>query len=346
MKPSVGVQSQIHLPQMLSVGDIAPHCVLPDPSGNRVDLYSDSIAGNPIVIIFCPRQSDTTAEMLQNIVHRIEAFTAQGARVFAVSPSPITIPNLPFPVLLDHDRRVFAGFTVPRDQFSIVVLRRNYHVAGILSGEVEAQVATAMSLLEKMAWERETVTVRMHPPALLIPEALSRGDCMRLISVFETTGQAFVERPPPIGDFLNGADFKMRVPEHGRKDRIDHFFFEKGMLAFLNNRINRIVPEIAKAFQYQVTRYETLRVACYEGHRGGYLHGHRDNIPPTTYRRFAMSINLNIEDFEGGELRFPEFGDQRYRPDSGTAIVFSSSLLHEAMHVTAGRRYVLLAFLF
>lgn len=59
-----------------------------------------------------------------------------------------------------------------------------------------------------------------------------------------------------------------------------------------------------------------------------------------------MSINLNTEEFEGGELRFPEFGDQRYRPESGTAIVFSSTLLHEAMHVTRGTRYVLLAFLF
>jgi len=45
-------------------------------------------------------------------------------------------------------------------------------------------------------------------------------------------------------------------------------------------------------------------------------------------------------------LRFPEFGDQRYRPENGTAIVFSSSLLHEALHVTAGQRLVLLAFLF
>ena len=126
----------------------------------------------------------------------------------------------------------------------------------------------------------------------------------------------------------------------------DHFFFDKRMLAFLNNRFNRIAPEIAKAFQYQVRQSETLRVARYEGHRGGRLHGHRDNNPPALYRKFAMSINLNTKDFEGGELRFPEFGDQRYRPDSGTAIVFSSSLLHEALHVTAGHRYVLLAFLF
>jgi hypothetical protein len=38
--------------------------------------------------------------------------------------------------------------------------------------------------------------------------------------------------------------------------------------------------------------------------------------------------------------------DQRYRPGNCTAFVFSSGLLHEALHVTAGRRLVLLAFLF
>ena len=107
-----------------------------------------------------------------------------------------------------------------------------------------------------------------------------------------------------------------------------------------------MLPEIAKAFQYRITRWERLRIGCYQGERGGELHGHRDNVEPTPYRRFAMSINLNVEEFAGGELRFPEFGDQRYRPANGTAIVFSSSLLHEALHVTAGRRLVLLAFLF
>ena len=63
------------------------------------------------------------------------------------------------------------------------------------------------------------------------------------------------------------------------------------------------------------------------------------------HRRFAVSVNLNAEDFEGGTLRFPEFGDQRYCAATGAALVFSSSLLHEALPVTAGRRFVVLGFL-
>ena len=347
MNPSAAPSPRIFITQLLAAGDIAPDCVLPGPDGTYVNLRSDSIAGNPIVMLFLPRLAATSKETLDCFARHLDSFAANGARVFAISPNAISSPALNFPVLLDRNEQVFGSFTVPPDRPSTVVLRRNHHVAGILNGEPEAQAAAALSLVERMTWERRTLSMPMHPPVLLIPEALSRDDCARLIEIFETRGQVIEKQPGvPIADFLNGSDFKLRVPEHGREDRIDHFFYEKGTLAFLNNRLNRIVPEIVKAFHYRVTKCETLRMACYQGHRGGYTHGHRDNNPPTLYRRFAMSINLNTEDFTGGELRFPEFGDQRYRPESGTAIVFSSSLLHEALHVTAGRRFVLLAFLF
>lgn len=333
---------------LLSIGDIAPDCVLPAIGGKEVNLRSDSIAGNPIVLLFCPRTSSATREVLESFSGRLDSFRANGARLFSIicrSAQAVLSEELGFPILLDHHERVFGNFNAPRDRLTTIVLRRNHHVAGILNGDPETQAIGAVSLVQSMAWERKTALMHVHPPVLLIPEAFNREDCARLINIFETHGQKFVP-PGAAMDYLGGTDYKMRIPEHMREDRIDHFFFEKGTVALLTNRLNRIVPEILKAFQYRVTKYEALRMACYQGHRGGFSYGHRDNIPPYLYRRFAMSINLNTEDFEGGELRFPEFGDQRYRPETGTAIVFSSSLLHEAMHVTAGRRFVFLAFLF
>jgi peroxiredoxin/predicted 2-oxoglutarate/Fe(II)-dependent dioxygenase YbiX len=336
------------IPQLLSAGDIAPDCILAGADGKELNLRSDSIAGNPLVILFCPRLSAAGKELLDCFSRRVDSFTANGGRLFAVTldkPEAVAPQSFNFPVFVDRRQQAFANFTAPRDRPSTVVLRRNHHVAGILNGHPEAQAAAALALLEGMAWERKTAAMHVHPPVLLIPEAFSRDDCVRLISIFETRGQAFVQAGAAM-DYMAGADYKMRIPENMREDRIDHFFFEKSTVALLNNRLNRILPEIFKAFQYRITKYESLRMACYQGHRGGHSHGHRDNIAPHLHRRFAMSINLNTEDFEGGELRFPEFGDQRYRPETGTAIVFSSSLLHEAMHVTAGRRFVFLAFLF
>ena len=101
-----------------------------------------------------------------------------------------------FPVLLDRNEQVFSNFTAPRDRPTTVVLRRNHHVAGILNGEAEEQAASALSLLEDMAWERQTVSMHMHPPVLLIPEALSRDDCAKLIDIFKPAGKPLLTHNP------------------------------------------------------------------------------------------------------------------------------------------------------
>jgi predicted 2-oxoglutarate/Fe(II)-dependent dioxygenase YbiX len=58
-----------------------------------------------------------------------------------------------------------------------------------------------------------------------------------------------------------------------------------------------------------------------------------------------VSINLNDE-FEGGELSFPEYGPRSFKPPPGAAVVFSCSLLHAVSRVTQGRRYAFLPFLY
>ena len=58
-----------------------------------------------------------------------------------------------------------------------------------------------------------------------------------------------------------------------------------------------------------------------------------------------MTLNLNGDQYEGGELTFPEYGPDLYKPGDGGAVIFSCSLLHEALPVTEGTRYALLTFL-
>jgi predicted 2-oxoglutarate/Fe(II)-dependent dioxygenase YbiX len=91
---------------------------------------------------------------------------------------------------------------------------------------------------------------------------------------------------------------------------------------------------------------ERYIVSCYDSSSGGFFRPHRDNTTKgTAHRRFAVTINLNTEDYEGGDLRFPEFGSRLYRAPTGGAVVFSCSLLHEATPVTKGIRYAFLPFL-
>jgi peroxiredoxin len=331
-------------------GDIAPRCVLSALDGVTVDLYGDEIAGNPIVIVFCPRFTPAVAEALAGFRARIGQFVSAGALLFGVTlerAKEAKAQAIPFPVLLDKDGKIFRDFGANRQHLpTTALLRPNHHVFAIIKGASETQAPEALALVQQISPERQPVLMAPHPPVLIIPDVLSQGDCRHLINVFETRGKLFLDLGPGV-DYM-GTDYKMRVPEHGRRDRIDHWIVENDTSALLDHRlVNRVIPEIAKAFHYQITRYERMRIGCYEGSRGGKLHGHRDNFDPSTaYRRFAMSVNLNTEEFEGGELRFPEYGGQRYRPDTGSAIVFSSSLLHEALDVTSGCRFVLLAFLF
>ena len=48
----------------------------------------------------------------------------------------------------------------------------------------------------------------------------------------------------------------------------------------------------------------------------------------------------------GGEIVFKEFSPRGYRAPAGTAMVFSSSLLHEVLETTKGVRYNLISHLF
>ena len=59
-----------------------------------------------------------------------------------------------------------------------------------------------------------------------------------------------------------------------------------------------------------------------------------------------MTLNLNVGEYKGGFLRFPEYAPHGYKGDSGTAIIFSCSLLHEATPVFSGQRFALLSFFY
>ena len=138
------------------------------------------------------------------------------------------------------------------------------------------------------------------------------------------------------------------VPVPGMKRRRDCLVAEGGLMAAIRTRLAlRLLPEIKRAFQFDATRIERYLIGCYDAAQGGGFQSHRDDtVPGTAHRRFAVSINLNAEEHEGGELGFPEYGGGRYRPPTGAAVVFSCALLHEALPVTAGRRYAFLPFLY
>jgi predicted 2-oxoglutarate/Fe(II)-dependent dioxygenase YbiX len=183
--------------------------------------------------------------------------------------------------------------------------------------------------------------VPLHAPVMIAPRIFEPDLCRRLIAYYETHGGA------PSGVMRQEGGRTVGVLDDFKK-RSDAIIEDADLRAETREAIkHRLKPEILKAFRFEATRVERYIVARYSAEDGGYFRPHRDNLTSgTAHRQFAVSINLNAEEFEGGDLRFPEYGTRTYRPPTGGAVVFSCSLLHEATRVTRGVRYAFLPFLF
>jgi len=187
----------------------------------------------------------------------------------------------------------------------------------------------------------EHAGVPLYAPVLIAPRIFEPEMCQRLIGYFEADGGA------PSG-VMRDVDGKTVGVLDDFKRRRDLAIADEALRRDILVRLRRrLLPEIKRVFQFEATRMERYMIAAYDAADGGYFRPHRDNESlATAHRRFAVSINLNAEAFEGGDLRFPEFGPRTYRPPTGGAVVFCCELQHEATPVTRGRRYAFLPFLY
>jgi predicted 2-oxoglutarate/Fe(II)-dependent dioxygenase YbiX len=165
--------------------------------------------------------------------------------------------------------------------------------------------------------------------------------CAKLIAVWEQQGRS----ETGVESATGGGRAEQRSAQ--LKRRRDHIVGDRQRSRELATTIGRrVMPELSKAFAYRASRFEGFKIACYQASDRGFFRVHRDNLSPATaHRRFALTLNLN-DGYQGGQLRFPEYGPELYRPAAGAGLVFSCSHLHEVLDVTAGRRFVLLSFLF
>lgn len=203
---------------------------------------------------------------------------------------------------------------------------------------------------DKGAWLADQVATLAPPPVhggfeasapvLLTPRIFEPAFCETLIAAYRRQGGTPSGVMRQVGEqtrLVMSPDFKRRSDVI-----LDDEALKKGVVARL---ARRLVPQIEKAFAFKATRIERYLVARYDAETGGFFRPHRDNTTTATlHRRFAVSINLN-DDYDGGDLRFPEFGPRTYRPPPGGACVFSCSMLHEATAVTRGERFAFLPFM-
>jgi len=234
---------------------------------------------------------------------------------------------------------VFRSFTL--------VLDPNLRVrANIPLVETETHNQELQKILSNLPVVDLYAGVPIRAPVLVVPRVFDPSLCEELIQLYERMGGA------DSGVMRDRDGQTVGAIDHSFKRRTDFFFDEQREFEDLRQRIvwrivKCLLPEIQKAFQFQAALLERYVVACYDSATGGFFGPHRDNTTKgTAHRRFACSFNLNADDFEGGDVRFPEFGSQKYRAPTGGVVVFSCALLHEVLPVTRNRRYAFLPFLY
>ena len=117
-------------------------------------------------------------------------------------------------------------------------------------------------------------------------------------------------------------------------------------LIFVDEKLEKLRNKIYNNFGFFTCYREKWKVGIYEGSEEGFYTEHRDNQCRISHRRVSSICMLsNPEEYEGGELHFPEL-NKKFKLDKGTLIIFNSNLLHGVKPITKGIRYVMLSFLY
>lgn len=135
---------------------------------------------------------------------------------------------------------------------------------------------------------------------------------------------------------------KVKLSKTKTKDR-EHIHTSKLLTNTIDNKLSRtIFPEVKKIYNYDIKFREDYKICNYDSNSSGRFHQHRDTPHPYNHRKFAMSLLLN-DDYEGGELYFPEY-NIKLKPPKNAAVIFPGILSHGVLDVTKGNRMSLITF--
>ena len=330
----------------LAPGDRAPDFVLPGRDG-KFYAFCERVRGRPVLLWL---GGEGGAPALEGLIAAHADLEAVGVDVFVVLKGPpeglAAVPEDRARIAVaDVAGKVHEGFRgllgVPGTGPLGLLLDANQRLLARLEAhDLRDRAGLAARVVAALPPSSTALTLGDSAPVLLLPGVIEPELCRVLVDLWRTGGHAEggVEA-------VSDGRVEQRVA-YGRKRRLDHEIRDESLNRALARRVlRRVGPEIEKTYQFVGFRLDRFLIGCYQAERGDYFRPHRDNLAPTTRDRlFALSINLN-ERYEGGAVRFPEYGPHGYRPGAGGPLVFSCSLIHEALPVTRGERFVLLSFL-
>ncbi|NBB83525.1 MAG: 2OG-Fe(II) oxygenase [Alphaproteobacteria bacterium] len=320
---------------VLETFERAPDFVLPGEDG-RVTTFYETRAGMPTALLF-----GDGPETFADWPRATESWLA------IVPGPPGQWIEAPIPMIGDDGRlrRALLGEAPPGKGPRVVALLFDSCLRFLQEIRSPTPEKVSRMLFRHYRHAPRSDTLINATPVLVVPGLFSPDLCTRLIAAHDADNTEsgmvrLVDGQPAV------------VPDPEAKRRRDHSLTDPALVQAVTDALGRrLLPEIRRAFNYPVTRFERFKVVAYDAETEGHFALHRDNTTPdAAHRRFALTVNLNDGghrhgDYGGGRLVFPEYGADGYAPPTGWGIAFSGGLLHEVEPVTRGRRYALITFL-
>ena len=316
-------------------------------TGN-VERYSlDAAAGRWIVLMmFGTLSSPASLQALDLALRRRELFNDTDAAFYGVTVDPAdrrrglidSEPGVRF--FWDLDRAVCRLYGLANDDFlrpAVFLIDPAFRIA--MAEPIDAVELVLERLDEEL---RERGAADQTAPVMILPRVLEPELCQALIAYYQTG------EPTKSGFAMEVDGQTVTRLNPMLKRRSDVTIEDPALIEAVRERLAmRLFPMVERSFGWRPTRIERYLICCYAAEDQGFFFPHRDDATAgTAHRKFAVTLNLNAEDYDGGELRFLEFGHRTYRVPTGGAGVFACGLLHEATPVTRGVRYAVVPFLY
>ena len=338
----------------LRPGDRVPDFALPGLDG-KLRKFIWSFTGDPVALLAVDDLGNLDTAQFDTLIAACQASSVLPVVVAGNTVAAAAAPwaklggSAEAPLLLcDADRKFLpallsqggVGFGPGGGlRMRVIVLDPNQRVAATFDNRALPAAAEAMDAVAAVVRAdggADQVVVTPMAPVLVLPRVFEPDFCTQVIRLWEK------------GDHKDsGVSSRYGTVNVSHLKRTeDYTVVEPMMQKAISDRLAyRIGPELTKVFAFdRQFAFDAHVVLSYSLEGKHFFGAHRDNgAPATVDRAFAVSLNLN-DDFEGGELVFPEYAGLKVSPPTGAAAVFSCSLLHRALPVTRGRRFVLTTF--
>jgi predicted 2-oxoglutarate/Fe(II)-dependent dioxygenase YbiX/peroxiredoxin len=310
-----------------------------------IELYSIDVAAGRWIVLM-PFRSLTrpgVESALKAIEARAALFNDTDAAFYGLSTDPADrfqrgLANAPVGrrFFWDFDAKVAPLFgAAPR----VLLIDRGFRI--VMSEPVENTPAVLDRLGHEIAAE-PPLEQSPHAPILTLPRVFEPEFCEALVGYFKA-------HAPEVSGFAATQDGRTVTIVNARfKRRLDVTIEDQVLVATISDKLRRrLFPAVKRAFGWQASEIERFLLCRYGEDDQGFFASHRDDATAgTAHRKFAVTINLNTGAYDGGALRFPEFGRRTYAPPTGGATVFCCSLLHEVIPVSRGERFCFVPFLY